>query len=173
MSVIIPGMNMDHERVSIRPRNVCAPSLLDSHTCANWFNFWCNRSDVCDVLVRNSIPLHYRTMSHCWPGGRTRAQRAWLNFTTRRLCGMMTHNPTCSTSTAESLRPLSRISKSFTTTTVSSKPLHSVGVLYTCPVIFILNDGNYSTQQFDLMLKVTTGQSFQPVRMRVKSVLFI
>ena len=23
MSVIIPGMNMDHERVSIRPRNVC------------------------------------------------------------------------------------------------------------------------------------------------------
>lgn len=24
MSVIIPGMNMDHERVSIRPRNVSA-----------------------------------------------------------------------------------------------------------------------------------------------------
>lgn len=30
MSVIIPGMNMDHERVSIRPRNV---GSSDSDTC--------------------------------------------------------------------------------------------------------------------------------------------
>lgn len=30
MSVIIPGMNMDHERVSIRPRNVRASLYRDS-----------------------------------------------------------------------------------------------------------------------------------------------
>lgn len=73
MSVIIPGMNMDHERVSIRPRNVCAPYYLIATPVLT--DLTCNCSDVCDVLIRNSIPLHYRTMSHCWPGGRTRAQK--------------------------------------------------------------------------------------------------
>lgn len=35
MSVIIPGMNMDHERVSIRPRNVSAGQLrLCMYSCA-------------------------------------------------------------------------------------------------------------------------------------------
>lgn len=33
MSVIIPGMNMDHERVSIRPRNVCR-------------SLWCSSNNV-------------------------------------------------------------------------------------------------------------------------------
>lgn len=64
--------------------------------------------------------LLYRTMSLCWPGGRTRTQRVWLSFTTRHLCGMMIHNHMCSTSTAESRRPLSRISKSYMTMTVSA-----------------------------------------------------
>lgn len=32
MSVIIPGMNMDHERVSIRPRNVCITLI------STWFH---------------------------------------------------------------------------------------------------------------------------------------
>lgn len=33
MSVIIPGMNMDHERVSIRPRNVRRRNLLNNPIC--------------------------------------------------------------------------------------------------------------------------------------------
>lgn len=43
MSVIIPGMNMDHERVSIRPRNVCdiifskATSVLTNVTPSNTY----------------------------------------------------------------------------------------------------------------------------------------
>lgn len=38
MSVIIPGMNMDHERVSIRPRNV-SPSVNNK----NYFTFFSDR----------------------------------------------------------------------------------------------------------------------------------
>lgn len=34
MSVIIPGMNMDHERVSIRPRNVRRCNLLNNPICS-------------------------------------------------------------------------------------------------------------------------------------------
>lgn len=34
MSVIIPGMNMDHERVSIRPRNVQRCNLLNNPICS-------------------------------------------------------------------------------------------------------------------------------------------
>lgn len=115
MSVIIPGMNMDHERVSIRPRNVWDASFLSVLTeVASALCPWCQHL--------NGVLLHYRTTSHCWPDGKIRAQKVWLNCTTRRLCGTMIHNPTCSISTAGSLRPPSRTSKSFTTMTVSTIP---------------------------------------------------
>lgn len=114
MSVIIPGMNMDHERVSIRPRNVCRRFL---NSCDIYLMSLI--TDVEMFMWRDAVLNQCRTMNHCWPGGRTRTQRVWLNFTTRRLCGTMTHSPTCSTSMAESLRLLSRIFKLFTTMTVS------------------------------------------------------
>lgn len=81
-------------------------------------NYLYNWSEVHVIKLYHFI-LYYRTTNHFWPSGKTRTQRAWSSFTTRLLCGTMTHNPTCSTSTDESLRPPSRISKSFTTTTVS------------------------------------------------------
>lgn len=129
MSVIIPGMNMDHERVSIRPRNVRhpvtpkLPSVSTGSTPSWWLYHW---PGVWQSLCPRSALRYDRTMSHCWPGGRTRTRRAWSNCTTRRPCGTTTHSPTCSTSTAESLRPQSRTSKLFTTTTVSSAPRYLV-----------------------------------------------
>lgn len=97
--------------------SIATPVLTDLTSSYTW-------SAVHDVLVR--ILLHCRTTSHCWPGGRTRTQRAWLNCTTRRLFGTTTHNPMCSTSTAESLRRPSRISKLFMTMTVSPSKLFNI-----------------------------------------------
>lgn len=85
----------------------------------------------------NGVLLHHRTMSHCWPGGKIRAQKVSLNCTTRRLCGTMTHNPTCSISTAGSLRPPSRTSKSFTTMTVSTIPPNRDVHCWRCYVITV------------------------------------
>lgn len=91
-------------------------------------------SNVADLIpIMSSAHLFLfsqcRSMSHCWPDGKTRTQRAWSNSTTRRPFGTMTRNPTCSISTAESLRPRSRISKSSTTTTVSASSYFSVNTV--------------------------------------------
>uniref|UniRef100_A0A671NBM9 Tubby-like protein n=1 Tax=Sinocyclocheilus anshuiensis TaxID=1608454 RepID=A0A671NBM9_9TELE len=48
MSVIIPGMNMDHERVSIRPRNVSHESLLAR---------WQNKSTESVIELHNKTPV--------------------------------------------------------------------------------------------------------------------
>lgn len=53
MSVIIPGMTMDHERVSIRPRNVRDTTGLNS------YNYPYNRCGFSLLAVVQNISMNY------------------------------------------------------------------------------------------------------------------
>lgn len=187
MSVIIPGMNMDHERVCIRPRNVSVslfivkvtelqkvisistwpnrkrtPHTSVSHLSHVYFTPALHLSLVCLMFVSCLSPFGFmsvfrpslvcllsvlfvsglslylslfcmsnisfvfcRSMRRCWRAGRIRAQRVSSSSITRRRCGMMTLSHTCWTSMAASLRPRWRISRSYTTMTVSSEKTNS------------------------------------------------
>lgn len=89
MTVIIPGMNMNFERVPVRPQNV---SLMvpESFT----LNHGINRMGQNWTWIWYII-LYYRSRRASWAGGRITHWTTWLSCTIRPPFGTMTPSLMC------------------------------------------------------------------------------
>lgn len=135
MTVIIPGMSMNFERVPVRPQNV---SLMVLESCVG-LTFEqtdiskCSGNDIQGHLslcgLWNAQPrawylsLCHRSRRASWAGGRITRWTTWLSCTIRRPCGTTTPSLMCWTSTVALPKLQSKTFKSSMTMTVSTPSL--------------------------------------------------